>query len=38
MKHFGHCGYKWNYELNKLEFNQEYYLKNNEKTPIINYE
>jgi hypothetical protein len=38
MKHFGHCGYKWNYQLNELEFNQEYYLKNNEKTPIINYE
>lgn len=38
MKHFGHCGYKWNYELNKLELNEEYYLKNKEKIPIINHE
>ena len=36
MKHFGSCGYKWNYRSNKLEFNEEHYLKNNIKLPIIN--
>lgn len=38
MKHFGHCGYKWNYETNKLELNQEFYLKNQQELPKINYE
>ena len=38
MKHFGHCGYKWNYELDKLEINQEFYLKTNQEIPKINYE
>jgi hypothetical protein len=35
MKHFGHCGYKWNYETNLLEINEEFYLKNHQNIPII---
>ncbi len=35
MKHFGHCGYKWNYETNLLEINEEFYLKNNLNLPVI---
>ena len=38
MKHFGDCGYKWNYQLDKLEINQQFYLKTNQKIPKINYE
>lgn len=35
MKHFGHCGYKWNYEINKLELNDEFYIKNKIDIPKI---
>lgn len=35
MKHFGHCGYKWNYETNQLELNLEYYRENNIPLPEI---
>lgn len=35
IKHFGHCGYRWNYELKELEFNKDFYLKNNQKLPTI---
>jgi hypothetical protein len=35
MKHFGNCGYKWNYETNQLEFNEEFYHMNNLEKPII---
>lgn len=38
VKHFGHCGYKWNYELQKLEFNKDFYLKTNQELPNIYYE
>ena len=38
IKHFGHCGYKWNYESNELEFNSDFYLKINQELPKINYE
>lgn len=39
MKHFGHCGYKWNYKTNKLEFDIDgYYKKFNIPIPEINYE
>jgi len=38
MKHFGYCGYIWNYELNQLEFNKEFYLKTNQQLPTIYYE
>ncbi len=38
MKHFGHCGYKWNYDTNQLEFNLEFHQKNNIPLPEINYE
>jgi len=38
LAHFGHCGYKWNYEVNKLEINTDFYLKNNLQIPTINYE
>lgn len=33
--HFGHCGYKWNEQENKLEFNEEYYKKIGEQYPIL---
>jgi hypothetical protein len=35
MKHFGHCGYLWNYEKEKLELNQEFYKITNTKIPKI---
>jgi hypothetical protein len=35
MKHFGHCGYKWNYETNQLELNLEFYAKNKIDIPKI---
>jgi len=35
MKHFGRCGYKWNYETNQLEFNQEFHKKNNIAIPEL---
>jgi hypothetical protein len=38
MKHFGHCGYKWNYETNLLEINEEFYLKTKQQIPIIYHE
>ena len=38
MKHFGHCGYKWNYETNQLEFNLDYYKQNNLPIPEIHYD
>jgi glycosyltransferase involved in cell wall biosynthesis len=38
MTHFGSCGYKWNYELNKLEFNDNFYLKTGQNKPIIIHE
>lgn len=38
MKHFGHCGYKWNYETNTLEFNQEFHKKHGIPIPELNYD
>jgi hypothetical protein len=38
MKHFGHCGYKWNYETNLLEINEQFYLKTKQAIPIIYHE
>ena len=35
MKHFGHCGYKWNYETNLLEINYDFYRKIGQNPPII---
>ena len=35
MKHFGHCGYKWNYDTNLLEFNKEYHQKHNIPIPEV---
>ena len=35
MKHFGHCGYKWNYDTNQLEFNKEFHEKNNIPIPEV---
>lgn len=35
MKHFGHCGYRWNYETNKLEINNDFYIKNKIDLPKI---
>lgn len=35
MKHFGRCGYKWNYETNKLELNDDFYIKNKIELPKI---
>jgi len=35
MTHFGSCGYKWNYELKKLEFNDDFYLKTGQNKPRI---
>lgn len=37
-KHFAHgagCSYKWNYELNRLEFNEEYYKKTGQAIPVL---
>jgi hypothetical protein len=36
MKHFGECSYVWNYEENRLEFNEEYYKKYRLPLPILN--
>jgi hypothetical protein len=38
MRHFGHCGYKWNYETNQLEFNLEFHKKHNIPIPELNYD
>jgi hypothetical protein len=38
IKHFGHCGYLWNYEKQQLEFNEDFYIKNNLEKPAINRE
>ena len=38
MKHFGHCGYKWNYNSNRIELNNQFYLTTNQEIPIINHE
>jgi len=35
IKHFGHCGYKWDYELNKLQIDQDFFLRTNQKMPTI---
>lgn len=35
MKHFGYCGYKWNYESQQLELNEDFFLKTNQKIPNI---
>lgn len=34
-KHFGHCGYKWNYDKNELEFNLDFYKKHNVPLPVV---
>ena len=38
IKHhdFGQCSYKWNYEKEKLEFNLDFYSKNNIPLPTLN--
>jgi hypothetical protein len=36
IKHFGHCGYIWNYEKKEIEINKEFYIKNNIPIPKIN--
>lgn len=35
MKHFGHCGYKWNDKEDKLEFNEEFYQKTYQILPKV---
>ena len=35
MKHFGNCGYEWDYEKNELKFNKEFYLKTKQEIPTI---
>jgi hypothetical protein len=35
LKHFGHCSYKWNYEMNRLEFDKEYYSKHRIPIPTL---
>lgn len=35
LKHFGHCGYKWDETNNQLEFDQKFYQKINQKIPNI---
>ena len=35
LKHFGHCGYKWNDEQKCLEFDEEFHKKNNENIPTV---
>jgi hypothetical protein len=35
MKHFGHCGYKWNEIEKRLEFNLEFYNKIGQKSPEL---
>ena len=34
-KHFGNCAYKWNQEKKSLEFNEEFFIKNNQIIPIV---
>lgn len=36
MKHFGNCGYSWNYGKDQLELNEDFYIKNNIVKPLIN--
>lgn len=36
IKHFGACSYKWNYEKNELEFDENFFLKNKIAKPNIN--
>lgn len=36
MKHFGHCGYKWNNEKDCLEFNEEFHTKHGIPIPKLN--
>jgi hypothetical protein len=36
IRHFGHCSYKWNYDTQELEFDDEYFLKYNLSKPKIN--
>jgi len=38
MKHFGHCGYFWNQDKQEIEFNKEFYIKNNIDQPIVHKE
>ena len=38
MKHFGYCGYKWNYDENKLDFDKDFYSKIKQQLPTIYYE
>jgi hypothetical protein len=38
MKHFGACSYKWNYQKNELEFNEDFFIRNNVTKPKINQE
>jgi hypothetical protein len=35
MRHFGSCGYKWNETTSQLEFNYDFYLKNNQSIPQV---
>jgi hypothetical protein len=35
IKHFGHCGYKWNETENKLEFDLDFYKKHNIPVPEV---
>lgn len=35
MDHFGHCGYKWNEQTDLLEFNDEFYEKNDLTKPEV---
>lgn len=35
MKHFGECSYRWNYEINKLEFNKDFFDKKSILPPIV---
>jgi len=38
LKHFGECSYSWNSSLERLEFNEAYYLKNKVKKPELIYD
>jgi|688.fasta_scaffold00448_15 hypothetical protein len=35
IQHFGLCGYKWNEETNCIEFNYDFYIKNNQTIPQV---
>ena len=35
LKHFGHCSYRWNEEKECLEFDKEFYKKNDMTIPIV---